>query len=178
MMKPWFTATEPFSPKDGERWTQYIAWSGLSQLEEVASLDEMLCPSLLPKVKGEYWPHIVNENFMLRFFVNFDFLAREIESIEVKNVLCVFRDPSRQPEAPSFAEFDFLGYDLVDREGSTSALTNCGGFPDVFANSELSKTGLLTDFERAVEVQKTLRLAHPEEHHADCHLWAVFRLAN
>jgi hypothetical protein len=56
-----------------------------------------------------------------------------------------------------------------------SALTNCGGFPEVFASSELSGFGLLTDFGRAVEVQRLLRSRFPEEIHANCHLWAVFR---
>ena len=65
---------------------------------------------------------------------------------------------------------------MVDREGSISALTNCGGFPNAFSNSELSEVGLLTEFERAVEVQRMLRSCYPDEHHADCHMWAIFRL--
>ncbi|HXN48441.1 MAG TPA: hypothetical protein VN893_17465 [Bryobacteraceae bacterium] len=176
-MTPWFIATEPFTPADGEKWDKYIEWSGLKQLDEVVSLDGLLCPTLLREIKDEYWPHIVNEDFMLQFFVDFDFLMTQVAEIETKNVLCVFRNPTREPEAPSFADLRFLGYDLVDRDCCISALTNCGGFPDVFANSELSRVGLLTDFGRAVEVQHKLRSLHPAEHHADCHLWAVFRLA-
>jgi hypothetical protein len=57
-----------------------------------------------------------------------------------------------------------------------SALTNCGGFPNAFANSELSQTGLLLDFHRAFEVQQLLRAQYPDEHHANCHVWAIFRL--
>jgi len=174
---PWFIANEPFTPTDRDKWNRYIEWSGLHQLDEVVSLDGLLCPTILPDIKDEYWPHIVNENFMLNFFVNFDSLMTQIAEIETKNVLCVFRNPTRQPEAPSFADFRFLGYDLVDRDCSISALTNCGGFPDVFANSELSRVGLLPDFGRAVEVRQTLRSLHPDDHHADCHLWALFRLA-
>jgi putative ABC transport system ATP-binding protein len=44
-----------------------------------------------------------------------------------------------------------------------------------FQNVELSEFGLLTNFDRAREVQKTLRSLHPEEPHANCDLWAVFR---
>jgi hypothetical protein len=175
-MVPWFIANKPFSPENGERWEKYVTWSGLTQLEEVVSLDGMLCPTLLPEIKNEYWPHIVNEDFMLNFFVNFDFLMGQVAEIPEKNVLCVFRNPTHHPQPPSFANFKFLGYDLVDRECSVSALTNCGGFPDVFANSELSTFGLLPNFERAAEVQKMLHAQHPEEHHANCHAWALFRL--
>ncbi|HYI95696.1 MAG TPA: hypothetical protein VEX68_19295 [Bryobacteraceae bacterium] len=118
----------------------------------------------------------MNEDFMLHFFTDFDFLMKRVAPIEHKNVLCVFRDPTAPPDGRRLADFRFLGYDLVDSECSISALTNCGGFPDVFANSELSTLGLLTDFRRAVEVQRQLRTMHPEERHADCHLWAILRL--
>jgi hypothetical protein len=66
-----------------------------------------------------------------------------------------------------------LGYDLVDVEGGASALTNCGGYPDVFADRELSPKGLLTSHGRALQVQAELRTKHPGEHHADCHVWAI-----
>jgi hypothetical protein len=56
-MIPWFTATQPFTPADGDRWIDYVKWSGLTQLQEVVSLDGMLCPTLLPEIKDEYWPH-------------------------------------------------------------------------------------------------------------------------
>jgi hypothetical protein len=64
----------------------------------------------------------------------------------------------------------------VDVRSSASALTNCGGFPGVFANSELSSCGLLGDLDRAREVQAKLRSAYPDEPHADCDVWAVFRV--
>ncbi len=174
-MTPWFIVTQPFSPQDGEGWNKYIAWSGLTQLKELVSLD---CPCLLSDIKDEYWPHIVKEDFQLHFFLDFDFLMKQVAGIEPKNVLCVFRNPTQQPQAPSFADFRFLGYDLVERETGISALPNCGGFPDVFANSELSEVGLLPDFTRALEVQSNLRAMHAEVRHANCDLWAIFRLVN
>jgi hypothetical protein len=173
-MKPWFVATEPFDPRDGAKWRKYIEWSGLTQLVELLSLDPILCPPVLEDVKDEYWPHIVNEDFMLAFFLDADFLRQQVANVQHKNLLCVFRNPSEPPISPD-GPFEFAGYDLVDVQHSASALTNCGGFPDVFSNSELSALGLLPDFNRAVEVQKLLRQSHPEEHHAKCHLWAIFR---
>jgi hypothetical protein len=178
-MAPWFIATEKFTRRNGESWSSYINWSGLYQLRELVSLDAILCPSVLPEIRDEYWPHIVNEHYMLNFFHNFDFFSREIANVtRDKNVLCVFRNPPDPPKAPPVADFEFLGYDLVDVDGDVSALSNCGGFPDVFANSELSEVGLLPNFQRAVEVQARLRSLHPEEPHADCHLWAIFRVAS
>jgi hypothetical protein len=48
-MQPWFIATEAFTPRDGEAWTKYVSWSGLAHLDEVVSLDPMLCPTVLPE---------------------------------------------------------------------------------------------------------------------------------
>jgi hypothetical protein len=68
-----------------------------------------------------------------------------------------------------------LGYDLVDVQHSASALSNCGGFPHAFSNEELTSKGLLASHARAVEVQAALRRHYPQEPHADCHVWAIFR---
>ena len=174
-MLPWFIATETFTPHDAEAWAKYVSWSHLNHLDEVVSLDPMLCPTVLPEIKDEYWVHIVNENFMLNFFVDLEFLIQQLSGASEYNLFCVYRNPDRPPPYGMPRGFEFLGYDLVGVEGSASALTNCGGFPDVFDNRELSSKGLLTSFTRAVQVQSELRAKHPEEDHADCHLWAVAR---
>jgi hypothetical protein len=173
---PWYIATKKFGPESGENWEKYIAWSGLHQLVELVSLDDMLCPSVLREIRDEYWPYIVNENFLLGYFTDFPFLMSQVESIEPKNVLCVFREPSQLPRAPEGEPFRFEGYDLVDLKFGVSALTNCGGSPEAFSNEELNAVGLLSTFERAVEVQQRLRELFPDEPHADCDLWAIFRM--
>jgi hypothetical protein len=71
--------------------------------------------------------------------------------------------------------FSFLGFDLLDVCGDVSALTNCGGFEDVFGKEEISELGLLRDVVRAYEVQLGLRTAYPNEPHAECHVWAIWR---
>ena len=173
---PWFIITKPFTCHDGEAWDKYVAWSGLGHLDEVVTLDPMLCPTLLPEIRSEYWPHIVNEDFMLNFFVDLRFLLEQVPDRGPSNLLCVYRNPANPPapdENP--VGFELLGYDLVDVEGSASALSNCGGFPDVFSNAELSSKGLLTSHARALQVQADLRSRHPAEHHANCHVWAISR---
>jgi hypothetical protein len=175
-MLPWFIVTERFASGKKEAWESYTAWSGLRHLDEVVSLDPMLCPTVLPEIKDQYWPHIVNEDFMLKFFVDLEFLLEQVPDNRGRNLLCVYRNPENPPPPYEGAvKFEFLGYDLVEVRGSASALTNCGGFPDVFANNELSPKGLLTSHARAMQVQAELRAKHPGEHHADCHVWAISR---
>jgi hypothetical protein len=174
-MIPWFIATEPFGPQDGERWRNYISWSGLTQLVELVSLDGTLCRTVLPKLKKEYWPYTVNQDYMLRYFRDLDYLRGELVGVERFNLLCVVRNPSEEVSIAPIDAFRFHGYDLVEAQTGISALTNCGGFLDVFANSELSPFGLLTDFRRARQVQVNLKTMYPNEPHAHCDLWAISR---
>jgi len=173
-MTRWFIATKKFDKSD-DAWEKYIAWSKLEQLDELVSLDGILCPTVLPEIKSEYWSRIVNEDFMQQFFTDPDYLAREIANIQRCNFLCVFRNPSVHPDSAVAKGFEFVGYDLTDIQSSVSALSNCGGFPDVFSNDELSDKGLIKSHERARKVQIDLRLKYPYEVHANCHLWAIFR---
>jgi len=171
---PWFIATERFDHSSAG-WEKYIKWSRLDQLEEVVSLDGSLCPTVIPETKREYWNHIVNEDFLLNFFIDLDFLKLEVANIRRKNLLCVFRNPASHPSSLVPEGFEFVGYDLVDKDCSISALTNCGGFPKAFANGELTAKGLLRTHDRGREVQDALQMHYPDEHHADCYLWAIFR---
>jgi len=173
-MQPWFIATQRFDSSD-VGWQKYLAWSRLEQLNEVISLDPSLCPSVLPEIKREYWDHIVNEDFLLNFFVDLDYLRGETAGVQNKNLLCVFRNPSSHPNSNIPNDFEFVGYDLIDKKATNSALTNCGGFPKAFSNGELSAKGLLTTYQRSREVQELLRREYPHEHHADCDLWPIFR---
>jgi len=174
-MQPWFIATERFDSSYGEKWTKYVEWSGLSQLEEVVSLDTMLCPTILPETKDEYWDHIVNADFLLKYFTDLDFLREQLSRARGFNLLQVFHNPPKPPDQRNLGAFQLLGYDLVELETSTSAISNCGGFPLAFDNRELNSQGLVASFDRAVEIQASLKEHYPTEHHADCDVWAICR---
>jgi hypothetical protein len=135
----------------------------------------MLCPTVLPITKDSYWPHIVNEDFMLDLFIDLQFLKEELKSVSKYRLLCVVREPDATPTLPpSLSEFDFIGFDLLELITRTSALTNCGGFEGAFTPDDLSPKGLICDYGRARQVQAELRRLYPEEHHAKCEVWAVF----
>lgn len=174
-MQPWFIATERFDASFGDKWTKYISWSGLSQLEELVSLDTMLCPSVLSEIKDDYWPYIVNADFLLHYFTDLSFLRRQLPDPGDFNLLKVFRNPEDAPAPDTLGSFYLLGYDLVELNTATSALSNCGGFPEAFENGELNAKGLISSFERAVVIRAALRERYPNEHHADCDVWAISR---
>lgn len=175
-MQPCYIATETFGPRNGESWSSFVQWSGLVQLAELVSLDSMLCPSVLPEIRDGDRPHLCGDGAVPGLFVDLDFLLARIADVAERNLLCVFQDPPAPPEPPAGPmRFTLLGYDLVDIEGEASALTNCGGFPDVFDGAELSQYGLLESHARALEVRRDLRGLRDGGPHADCHVWAICR---
>jgi hypothetical protein len=175
-MQPLFIAKRPFDPSVGQGWDRYLAWSGLSQLREVVSLDTMLCPTVPEELTAADWDYNVHADYQVFFFRSLEYLLKRISTESRLNILAVIQNPAAADlAAVTLPGFAFAGFDLVDVYGDVSALTNCGGFEGVFVNGELSELGLLPDLTRAREVQATLRGQYPKERHAECHVWAIWR---
>lgn len=175
--RPLFIATERFDPADGEKWQRYCEWARIPGLAEIVSLDASLCPRLIKDLEDEDWEHIVCEDFRFDYFYDLDHLKHRTQGNPRRNILGLFRNPEVHiAVAPGSDGFRFVGYDLIEEMTQISALTNCGGFPDVFSNEELNRCGLIETFGRACEVRTTLTECHPEERHAQCELYAVWRL--
>jgi hypothetical protein len=151
--------------------------AGIPNLIEVVSLDSMLCPPIVTEFNDEDWAHIVNEDFRLNYFYDLDYLIRRAGLGPRRNVLGLYRNPHSHIDiAPAPGEITFIGYDLIEEMTQISALTNCGGCPGTFSNEELNERGLISSFARAREVQTLLPLNNPQEPHAHCEMYAVWRL--
>lgn len=173
MAESLFIATERFDPTDGEAWQKYFKWAKIPALKEVVSLDILLCNRLVNELSDEDWNHAY-ENY---YFKDLDYLTLKVKDEKRKNILGLYRNPnSHISAAPAKQDFSFIGYDLIEDATQISALTNCGGFPDVFSNEELNLYGLISKFERASEVKKVLIETHPKEAHAHCEMYAIWRL--
>lgn len=175
MISPWYTAVEPFDPSSGRNWVNYVEWSGLTQLTEVVSLDRSLCPSAILDIEDEDWKHNVNEAGVIEFFHDLDYLLLRVADIRPVSILAAVRNPHEEcREAFPNPRFEFKGYDLIG--AGISALTNCGGFPLAFQNDELSGSGLIATLARAQQVRAALRENYPDESHADCDIWALWKM--
>ncbi len=175
-METLFVAKRPFDPSAGENWDRYVAWSGLSQLREVVSLDTVLCPTVPEELTAADWKYNVHADYQIFFFRSLEYLRQRALREGPLNILAVLQNPTTADMAGvALPDFAFAGFDLVDVHGDISALTNCGGFKGVFADTELSECGLLASLDRAQEVQASLRAHYPEEPHAECHVWAIWR---
>jgi hypothetical protein len=176
-MEPVFVAKRRVDPAAGERWTQYVDWSGLTQLTELVSLDEILCPAVPETLIAADWEYNVHADYQTSYFHSLEYLRRRVASEPRLNILGVLRNPSASDlERVALPDFGFVGFDLLDIHGDVSALTNCGGFEGVFAGVELSDRGLLTDLERAYQVQRGLGALRPAQSHTECQVWAIWRL--
>jgi len=177
MITPLYIAVESFNPEWGESWLKYIEGSGLKQLTELISLDCCLCPCAIDKLEDEDWNHNVHEDFMTEFFVDLDYLIKRTEKLTLINILAAVQNPLVESTSVfKDQRFTFKGYDLVEKGKGISALTNCGGYPLAFKNTELSNIGLVTKFVRAQEIQASLLRYYQDDHHANCEIWALWRL--
>jgi hypothetical protein len=173
---PVYTAVERCNPETRSDWPKFTAWSRLSQLREVVSLDETLCPNFFRALTAADWKHDVQADFKTHLFHDLDHVSARVAGKAV-NVLALVEEPS-VADVASFRDprFVFCGFDLVDEQGGISALTNCGGFDMAFLPSDVSECGLLVDHAKAVAVQRLMRTEYPDEPHARCHVWAIWRM--
>ena len=117
-MQPLFVAKRPFDPSAGEAWDRYVAWSGLTQLREIVTLDTMLCPTVPEELVPSDWEHNVHADYQVFFFRSLDYLLRRVKGNGRLNILLVLKNPTASEVAGiDSSGFDFAGFDLVDVRG-------------------------------------------------------------
>ncbi len=161
-------------------WDNYIEWSKLNHLTELVSLDSGLNEDLVEvnfdKLEIDDWKFIVIDgSFQTGFYTSFDFVLENIKSKNKFNFLAVVKEPVEKCELVKLNDFEFVGYELLDKDYSTSALSNCGGFDETFLPKEINQYGLINNHEKAYDIRKRLFENNPEEYHADCNVIAVWR---
>ncbi len=175
----YYTALEIYDSetRDEFGWKKYIQWSKLTHLRELVSLDGMLNGLVFePDFDSKYdWNYIVTDGEMITLFFNsIDYVLEKVKGLKYYNLLAVIKEPKKEKAALE-TDFEFVGYDLIEKEGDISALTNCGGFDETFSPSDLNEYGLISDFDKAKKIQTELPLNNPAEHHARCFLYEVWR---
>ncbi len=176
-----YTATETYGPDsdaDGSSWTKYIEFSKLTHLTELVSLDGILNGVVFEPDRGDPgdWKFmVVDDVYETGLFNSLDYVLNHIKGKTKFNLLTVVREPNSKCEEINVDGFEFVGYDLIDKGYSTSALANCGGFDETFKPSELNRYGLIDKFGKAYDIRSRLIVNNPEEHHANCYVLAIWR---
>jgi len=126
---------------------------------------------------SEDWPFVAQEEFMLDFYTNLDFVLRRVSGHRPSVVVAVARNPS-DADVSDFPhpDFEFEGFDIVDAQFIASALLNGCNFPEAFDVSELSsKSGLIASRERAFRIRDVLHRRYPNRDKTKSHVWAIWR---
>ncbi len=114
----------------------------------------MLCPVVPEELVREDWEHNVHADYQVSHFRPLSYLRARVAGTAGLDVLAVLQNPSAADVARvALAGFALAGFDVVDVHGDVSALTNCGGFDDVFLPSELNQLGLLDHLDRSDSVR-------------------------
>ena len=164
--------------EDGMSRQKYIEFSRLIHLTELVSLDGILNEVLVePDLdNADDWNYIVTDNeSQTGFFTTLDYVLQKTKPLDRFNLLAVVIEPTQDCKNVMLDDFEFVGYDLLDKDYSISALTNCGGFDETFLPSDLNEFGLIDDYDKAIDIKKRLLENNPEEHHADTNVIAVWR---
>ena len=177
-----YTAVETFNSSMGDKWTDYIKIHGsrvnLSHLKEIVSIDVCLCPTVIgyPIEKDKAYRLSV-DHFFYDLFSDLDYMLTRIQTDKEFQVIAVAHNPNMD-DVGGFTDgrFSFKGYDLMEDGTQISALTDCGGIFDLaYRGEDLSESGLITDFSKAYEIRDSLNRYYPEEAHADCSVWALWK---
>jgi hypothetical protein len=170
-----YSINKRFGSFCGDSWQTYVAWRGISQVQETVTTDLMLCSSVLADLIDLDWTYNIHENYRTHLFHDADYLSQRVNfDPAIHNLLAIAPNPSSATQIPD--HFVFCGYDILDSQDSISVLLNCGSFPSIFTDSELNPFGLLSDRDRVYEIANAIQIAYPEEAHCcDCRVWLISR---
>lgn len=169
---------DEFYHKDGYTWDNYIEWSKLTHLTEVVSLDGILNEALIETDSNnpDYWNlmHAARE-YQTNLYTSLEYVLQRTKTVEKFNLLTVLINPTQDCRDILLVDYQFMGYDLLDRDYCNSALTNCGGFNETFLPDDLNQCGLIDDYEKAYNVRERLLKNNPETDCADTNVIAIWR---
>jgi len=176
----WYTARATFdnrNQEEGKTWDSYIAGYTLPHLKEMISLDQFLNE---PLVEPDYnnaddWKFIVTDDKRTtELFTSMEYVLKRTKK-EQFNLLAVVKEPEERGDTVQLADFDFVGYEILDKWYDVSALTNCTGLNSSLEQNDFNQSGLLSHYERAFTIRKEFLENNPQHSHADCYVMAIWR---
>lgn len=165
-----------FSPQLEKAWLDYTSWAKIPSLEEIIGLDARLNPELPENFSdADEEAYELTDDHQIGYFSDLNHAIDLAKNDADTTLLAAYRNPDHEIKLPPSTNFHFIGYELLEDTTETSALTNCGGFPAIFQNSELNRYGLIENFQRAREIQQLLSETFEHEPHAQCTLYSLWR---
>jgi hypothetical protein len=112
--------------------------------------------------------------------VHFDNLI-DVRDYALKNkhqqIIAVCKCSNEKIENKRIEGFEWCGFDLCEVSSAISAITNCGdGFVPAIKYNKLNQYGLIINYNDALKTQIKLKELFPYESHANCDIYAVWRM--
>src|ERR1017187_3498230 len=113
----YYTAIERFDRDSSDLWVGYTRWLGRTDLKLLVTLDSLLCPPVVHPESADDWQFVAQEEFMLDFFTDLDFVLRRVSGHRPSVVVAVARDPSAADVSDfPHPDFELAGFDVVDTQ--------------------------------------------------------------
>ena len=96
---------------------------------------------------------------------------------ENEQIIAYYKNPTESYEHHILDNcFEFCGYDLSEELTMISAITNCGTmFGKAIPYGKLNAFGLIGEYNEAFLVRKLLTELYPDESHAGCEIYELWR---
>jgi hypothetical protein len=123
----WYTARATFDKRnqeEGKTWDSYITWYALPHLKEMVSLDTLLnTPLVEPDYKSaDDWNFIItDEQWITDLYTTIEYVLKRTKEKRF-NLLAVVKEPEEKCEIIQLENFDFVGYDILEKPYGISAL--------------------------------------------------------
>ncbi len=96
------------------------------------------------------------EEYLTDFFMIPDFVLKRIQYQEKFNFLAIVIKSQKEYKNIKIADYEFVGYELLDLSFGISALINCGDFDETFLPKELNNKELIDNFNKACDIKNQL----------------------
>ena len=188
-MEYWFTVRNVIDwASSNNSWKEeYVRKYGPIRFEEIVSLDKKICPHLFDSYddykEGECVYDDYNEQayssregeYLFGFFKSEKFILEKIKDKNSFNLLLVIREPRASIEQIEIENYEFVGYDLIDKAYCDSGLLNLSLKETFNTKSYRNKYGLMNSYQKVFEFRKQLIIDNPDEWNASCFVFGVFR---
>lgn len=100
---------------------------------------------------------------------------RKVAGIKDGQIIAAYQNPPQNFAINIGNGFEFCGFDLSEEQTNISAITNCNGFEATIDYANLNDYGLISDYEVAKLTREKLEEKFPDECHACCEIYALWR---
>ncbi len=172
-------AVLPFTDVDRSIWNRWLNPNGFEHLDKIVTLDSDIRKRVLDvdDLTAEDWHQNLNGDFEQTFFWHLDYLLARISTQHIEVFALAYEPYSECADVNPGPRFSFAGYDIMDRDISTSLVLNCGPLPEAFIPSDLNSVGLFQTLSAATTAKGKFLLHYQNHDHVPgCGIWAIWTM--